>query len=73
MPSLSYLEHRTVTGDRWDLLAAQYYGDATRYAPIVDANPEMPITPVLPSGRVLRIPILAADDADPADLPPWKR
>ena len=68
-----YLEHRTVHGDRWDLLAARYYGDATRYGPIIIANPEIPITALIPSGVIIRIPLVEPAAADTSDLPPWKR
>lgn len=69
-----YLEHVTTEGERWDQLATRYYGDPHRYEPIISANPHVPIAPVLPSGFVLRVPVLT----DPvqvaaADLPPWKR
>lgn len=67
------IEHITSEGDRWDLLAWQYYGDPTLYEPIVVANPEVPITPILPSGIRLLIPII--DDSEmigPEGLPPWK-
>jgi len=73
-----YIEETTKPGDRWDLIAWRMYGDATRFAPIIDANrtlfstdPLTPIPPVLAAGLVLRIPIL---DAAPslADAPPWR-
>ncbi len=65
-----YLDHTTVEGERWDQLAFTYYGDATRYEPIVRANPQVPMTRSLPAGLTLRIPVL---DAAPSseDLPPW--
>ncbi|BDV42445.1 membrane protein [Geotalea uraniireducens] len=68
------LEHITSDGERWDWLAWEYYGDASRYEPIIAANPEVMITPVLPAGIKLLIPIIAdADLVDTEDLPPWKR
>lgn len=65
-----YLSHTTREGERWDQLAFTYYGDATRYEPIVRANPHVPLTGALQSGLTLRIPVL---DAAPSseDLPPW--
>src|SRR5690606_8109276 len=39
-----YLSHVTREGERWDQLAFTYYGDATRYEPIVRANPQVPLT-----------------------------
>lgn len=65
-----YLTHITREGERWDQLAAIYYGNAYRYEPIVRANPHVPLTSALAAGLTLRIPVL---DAEPIseELPPW--
>lgn len=69
-----FRSHTTSAGDRWDLLAWKYYGDASKYEPIIAANPDVVIAPILPAGIRLLIPILdAADLIDSEDLPPWKR
>lgn len=74
MSVVSFLEHRTREGERWDLLAWDYYGDPLRFEPIIAANPTAPITPMLPSGLRLLIPVFAAEDLPvTATLPPWKR
>lgn len=69
----SVIIYVTKDGDRWDLIAWDHYGDAERYEPIIVANPDVAITPTLPGGIKLQIPVL--DDARPtiAGLPPWKR
>lgn len=67
-----YLKHITSEGDRWDLLAWQYYGDAMGYEPIIRANPDAPRVPVLPSGLVLLIPVVDEPETMTEDLPPWK-
>lgn len=76
-PGDLYREHVSSEGERWDQLALRFYGDPFRIEPILSANPEVAITPLLPSGLVLRIPLLDAavesDLLDAADLPPWKR
>jgi phage tail protein X len=72
MAASGYIEHLTAEGDRWDLLAWHYYGDATRYEEIILANPALPIIPILPAGVKVLIPV--ADDPAPAvdaGLPPW--
>lgn len=71
---MRYIEHITTEGDRWDLIAHRYYGDASRLTPLAEANEQLRLLPVLPSGLVLRVPILD-DDADllPDEVPPWKR
>lgn len=69
-----YLVHITAAGDRWDLLANRYYGDAVRYAPLIAANPHIPILPLLPGGLMMAIPVLEDSDSIPSEeLPPWKR
>jgi len=72
---MSYLTHLTVEGDTWDAIAYRYYGNAWRYPPIIAANPHVPITPVLPAGITLTIPVLPrrADATDTQSLPPWMR
>lgn len=73
MTSVEYVEHVTVDGDRWDLLAWRYYGDPHGYERIITANPEVAITAALPGGLSLRIPVISDAPAASADLPPWKR
>ena len=69
-----YLEHVTTDGDRWDLLAHDYYGNAHEYERIIAANPAVAIIPILPGGITLRIPVIELTDAIAnEDLPPWKR
>lgn len=67
------LIHVTVQGDRWDLLAWRYYRDPLAYERIIDANPGVPIAPVLPGALRLVIPVLTTTDILTTDLPPWKR
>lgn len=68
-----YIQHITAAGERWDLLAWRYYGDATMYSPIIMANPQVPIEPVFDAGITIAVPILQASGAVTAGLPPWKR
>ena len=69
-----YLVHTVSSGERWDQIAARYYGDATQYHRIVSANPYAPIWAALPEGLRLKVPVIAAEDLD-TDLggqPPWR-
>lgn len=50
------LLHRVIAGDRLDLLAFRYFGDAAQYFRIVDANPCLEPEELLEVGRILRIP-----------------
>lgn len=68
------IEHIALEGDRWDLLAWEYYGDATLYERIVAANAHVPIVPILPSGITIYIPMMdepPAELSEDEDLPPW--
>jgi phage tail protein X len=62
-------------GERWDTVSVKAYGRASLYKGIIEANPLVPITPRLPGGTVLDIPILANVDVETAaELnPPWKQ
>lgn len=68
----AFIEHVTVAGDRWDLLAWDYYGDAHGYLRILRANPDVPRTPVLPVGLRVLIPVIERP-VSAHGLPPWKR
>ncbi|MGH7932268.1 MAG: tail protein X [Candidatus Binataceae bacterium] len=67
-----FVPHVTTAGERWDLLAWNYYGDATLYSLIIMANPQIPIEPAFGAGLVVGIPILQASPIQTNDLPPWK-
>ena len=67
-----FITHVTATGERWDLLAWTYYGDASLYSPIIMANPSIPIEPAFESGLAIAIPILQVSKSATTDLPPWK-
>jgi phage tail protein X len=71
-PSGQFIVHVTTAGQRWDLLAWRYYGDATDYSPIIMANPNVPIEPVFDAGISIAVPIVQKSAVVTADLPPWK-
>jgi phage tail protein X len=73
MASSQYILHVTAAGERWDLLAWQYYGDATLYSPIIMANPSVPIEPLFEAGRLVAIPILFVQQSQTSNLPPWSQ
>lgn len=71
---MEYLEHVTSEGERWDQIADRYYGDPYLMEPIIAANPYVAITPLLPAGLQLAIPLLEDTElVAPEDMPPWKR
>ena len=71
------IEHTVLDGQRWDALAWIYYGDATAYGRIVQANPAIDITTHLEVGTVVLVPVLSLAEVQEAveqdSLPPWKR
>jgi phage tail protein X len=67
----NYLEHTTSDFERWDTLAYRYYGDATMMQPLIEANPTVPLDPVLPVGLLLLVPIIIAAEPINQELPPW--
>jgi phage tail protein X len=67
-----YILHITRSGERWDLLAWRYYGDATDYSPLIMANPSVPIEPVFEAGLSIAVPIQPKSALVTVDLPPWK-
>lgn len=73
MASTQFITHITASGERWDLVAWRYYGNATLYSPIIMANPSIPIEPVFPAGLTLLVPMLAQSNSASTDLPPWKQ
>lgn len=74
---MTYIEHVTAEGERWDQLAHRYYGDPLQYQRLVEANPHVAVSPLLPSGLTIRVPLLSPEAAaaytDESHLPPWKR
>ena len=69
-----FTEHITQEGERWDTIAYKAYGDAAEVNRIIEANPTVPVNPVLPSGIRLLVPIVQTVSVEIDDklLPPWK-
>lgn len=68
-----FYSYITKDRDRWDLIAYKFYGNATKYEPIIQANPDIPITPTIQSGIKLKIPVLDENNSITFELPPWRR
>ncbi len=71
MPS-PFIQYTTSDSERWDWIAWKFYGDATLYGPIIEANPAVPIVGAFDAGVVLQIPILQKASDVSSDLPPWE-
>ncbi len=83
---MTYTEHITSEGERWDTVAYKAYGtvdDITledgstvnAIAHILTANRGFAIMPILEAGMRLLIPIIptVAIEIDTNELPPWKQ
>jgi len=57
------LTHVTRDGDRWDLLAADYYGSAFALGLLLEANPAHATLPTLPAGLRLAVPVVEPETA----------
>jgi phage tail protein X len=74
-----YYDYTTIAGDRWDLLAWRYYGDAHKQTVILEANRHLILDDlsvpslVLPRGLKLKIPVIEDEATNTDLLPPWKR
>jgi phage tail protein X len=71
-PSVPYT---TTGGENWGMISYEAYGDEGLIKTITDANPTVAITPILPAGIVLSIPVVdkPASNINTQLLPPWKR
>ena len=69
----NFIEYITKEGDRWDLIAYQFYANANLYEKIISANPAVKIIPTLSAGIKLKIPILETDSQIQFELPPWRK
>ena len=65
------MEYRTVSGDTFDSVAYQVYGDETQAIHIIKANIDYADVIIFGAGTVLKIPEIEV--VSPTDLPPWKR
>lgn len=70
----SILQYQTRQGDRWDLIAYHYYGDATLIDGLIAANPHLPLAEQFTANLTVFIPVLQAPvKTAQEDMPPWMR
>jgi len=70
---MAFVKYTTNEGDTWYNIAYRAYGDATLYAELIEANPTLPIEPVLPGNLEMLIPVKDITTAEFNLLPPWKK
>jgi nucleoid-associated protein YgaU len=57
--AFSYVAYQMKQADTLPLLAFAYYGDATQWWQIADANPQVTFWGVTVPGTIIRIPVLS--------------
>ena len=68
------IRHTTRSGERWDLLAHRYYGNALLVDGLMAANPHLPPAEEFSDGLTVFVPVLEAKPQNTqAQLPPWLR
>lgn len=67
-----YYSYVTVDNDRWDKISNMFYNSPNLYEKIIQANPNIPLTPLLHAGIKLNIPIIEDSQTINFELPPWK-
>lgn len=70
MADQQFIQYVAIDGDRWDVLADIAYGDETLFAPIIAANPSIPIDDTIAAGTPVFVPIIELP-APVNNLPPW--
>lgn len=75
MPNKLFAQYITKEGDRPDLIAHKYYGSVDNMVDMIEANPDIQLLAIYPSGLNLRIPVIesAISSVPDSKLPPWKR
>ena len=68
-----YQFYKTKPDDRWDKIAYMFYGDCFRTKELIEANPDVPIAPVLEASLDLIVPVLEKETESEDKLPAWKQ
>lgn len=70
---MANLQYVTKEGERWDYISFKAFGNSGLSKLIIAANPNVPITDVLPAGVVLDIPIQEEETVltNQELTPPW--
>lgn len=66
-------KHTCIGDTRWDTLAHLAYGDFSKIKEIADANPNLEVRAIIPSGTIVNVPIIEVQPVDVVGLPPWKQ
>lgn len=67
-----FKEYTTKQGDRWDTIAYREYGNCFKFAPLIMNNPTVAISPLIPTGTKLIIPVFEEKEEKEEGMPIWK-
>ena len=68
------LQYTTQLGDRWDIIAHQFYGNALLIDGLIAANPHLPICEQFEDNLTVFVPVLDSKPVNAQeDMPPWMR
>ena len=65
--------YTTKSGDMFDLIAFNVYGNTAYTAKLIHANTQYGSVFIFPAGIVLSVPDLDQNDYDTSYIPPWRR
>ena len=72
--SQTVLQYTTRAGDRWDIIAHQFYGNALLIDGLIAANPHLPIAEQFVGNLTVFVPVLQSKPVNnQEDMPPWMR
>lgn len=64
-------EYMTISGDTWDLISYNAYGNYKQVGALLKANPDYASTVIFKGGVKLKVP--EEEISVSSNLPPWKR
>ncbi|WZL82686.1 tail protein X [Vallitaleaceae bacterium 9-2] len=64
--------YRTKSGDTWDSIAYEQYGDERKMKVLMRANPMYLTIEIFPEGILLNLPEVSSTAVN-SQVPPWRR
>lgn len=71
---MSTFNYTTKEGETWTAIAYKMYGNVDAVTTLIQANTNVPLDPILPTGTILYVPIISSATSSEitTNLPPWK-
>lgn len=72
--SQTVIQYTTRAGDRWDIIAHKFYGNALLIDGLIAANPHLAIAEQFVDNLTVFVPVLQTKPVNnQEDMPPWMR